>query len=835
MLALLAVAGDRALSRDKLAAYLWPESDEEHARNSLSQALSSLRRELGVDDVVLGSADLRLNAESIASDVQDFVRLVNQGKHADAVAIYAGPFLDGVFFKGALELERWIEQERHRLERMYADAVEHLAAAATVQGDTASAVRWWRLRAELTPLDATPALGLMRALAAAGDSASALQHFRVYETLLRSELETDPAPEVVSLANELRSIGRQTPRPEPVQRRGEAFEQSNAAPEELPRNERPTRRRWRRGVGVVFTAGAAVSAITLFAKPFSLVRERQVVIGAIVPVASSAESLFFDASISPDGQHVAYAAGPPGRMRIVVRSLAGTRTLVLAEDLVGNQRWPRWSADGTKIVFQVLNPETRHAEIYEVPPFGGTPELLVQNGAWPSMSRDGKLAYVAGGIWVRPPNGGAATLIDSTPNAGWPSWSPDGRRIVFASDDQHFLGSSYGGIAKNPVWVIDADGQHRRKLYSADALHAAPVWSADGNSILFVSDRDGIHDVYRQGIDADSLVGPLERVTVGARVYTFTLSADGARMAYNSLRLNEGSNIWVAPIGESITSFASARAVTRGIQQIESFSISHDGRWLAFDSNRDADGYVHIYKVALNGTTIRGEPIRVTHKDADDYDPRWAPDDSEIAFHRKTRDNRDVYVIGADGRRETRVTTDTTRYEYHPDWSPDGQSLTYTSPRDGGSDYQVFTVSRDATGGWSEPKLVSQPKQGGAVARWSPAGNDLALWPGALTLLSLQDGTTRQPLTAKELGERITALYWGKDANELYMQTRDSNRVTSFWKYDFRRRTPTRILTLTDSILKTRQQYFDVHGRNLFFTISPAGSEVFVASLAWRR
>src|SRR5262245_31321580 len=46
LLALLAVAGSRGVSRDKIVAYLWPESDDERARNSLSQALTSLKREL---------------------------------------------------------------------------------------------------------------------------------------------------------------------------------------------------------------------------------------------------------------------------------------------------------------------------------------------------------------------------------------------------------------------------------------------------------------------------------------------------------------------------------------------------------------------------------------------------------------------------------------------------------------------------------------------------------------------------------------------------------------------------------------------------------------------
>src|SRR2546428_817640 len=59
LLALLATTGRSGISRDKLVAYLWPDSDAELARNSLSQALSSLRREFGREDLVLGSVELR--------------------------------------------------------------------------------------------------------------------------------------------------------------------------------------------------------------------------------------------------------------------------------------------------------------------------------------------------------------------------------------------------------------------------------------------------------------------------------------------------------------------------------------------------------------------------------------------------------------------------------------------------------------------------------------------------------------------------------------------------------------------------------------------------------
>src|SRR4051812_36947257 len=72
LLALLAVNGGRGLSRETIVALLWPESEPERGRNSLSQVISLLRRELGAEDLVLGTAELRLNSDVLACDVMEF-------------------------------------------------------------------------------------------------------------------------------------------------------------------------------------------------------------------------------------------------------------------------------------------------------------------------------------------------------------------------------------------------------------------------------------------------------------------------------------------------------------------------------------------------------------------------------------------------------------------------------------------------------------------------------------------------------------------------------------------------------------------------------------------
>src|SRR3712207_6675803 len=72
LLALVGASPKGGVSRDTLLAYLWPESDEERARNALSQLLFTLRRQLGEPALFAGTSELRLNAEVLTSDVAEF-------------------------------------------------------------------------------------------------------------------------------------------------------------------------------------------------------------------------------------------------------------------------------------------------------------------------------------------------------------------------------------------------------------------------------------------------------------------------------------------------------------------------------------------------------------------------------------------------------------------------------------------------------------------------------------------------------------------------------------------------------------------------------------------
>jgi DNA-binding SARP family transcriptional activator len=206
LLALLAHAGSRGMSRDSAAALLWPESDEERARASLKQLVHSLRAGLAMADVVLTSGDLRLNPDCVASDVGAFRDAIRQGDRESAARVYAGPFLDGFYLRRSDGFERWITEQRAALAQEFIIAVRFLAEDADHRSEHAEAVTWWRRLVDADPLSAPTTLGLMRALDAAGDRTAALRQANLFQRLIRDELDTESDPSVVALEAQLRAL-----------------------------------------------------------------------------------------------------------------------------------------------------------------------------------------------------------------------------------------------------------------------------------------------------------------------------------------------------------------------------------------------------------------------------------------------------------------------------------------------------------------------------------------------------------------------------------------------------------------------------------------------------
>lgn len=228
LLALLALAGGKSLSREKLMGYLWPDRDAEHARQLLNQAVYNLRKALADEAILSDGEDLRLNPNVVRADVADFEAALAGGNYAEAVRLYSGPFLDAFSLGDTPEFEWWADRERRRLATEHALALEALAEAATRDGNLLRAVEWWTARAALDPYDSRVAVRLMEALDASGNRAGALRHARVHERLLKAEFDAPPSPEASAVAERLRSAV--------ADRESSSVHASEHAPEERDRD-----------------------------------------------------------------------------------------------------------------------------------------------------------------------------------------------------------------------------------------------------------------------------------------------------------------------------------------------------------------------------------------------------------------------------------------------------------------------------------------------------------------------------------------------------------------------------------------------------------------------
>jgi DNA-binding SARP family transcriptional activator len=213
LLAILALEHPRAVGRDRLIAWLWPEHETERARHLLRDSLYLLRSALGEEALASAGDELRLSPQHLRCDVWDFEEAIAQDQPEAAVRTYAGALLEGFHHGGSTELEHWIDTQRERLARAHVQALEELAESAGVAGDHKAALSWWRRLAAEDPYNARVTLRLMQALEAAGDRAGALQQARIHAVLLEQEFGAEPDPEIEGLAERLRTAPAVRPGP----------------------------------------------------------------------------------------------------------------------------------------------------------------------------------------------------------------------------------------------------------------------------------------------------------------------------------------------------------------------------------------------------------------------------------------------------------------------------------------------------------------------------------------------------------------------------------------------------------------------------------------------
>ena len=375
-------------------------------------------------------------------------------------------------------------------------------------------------------------------------------------------------------------------------------------------------------------------------------------------------------SVSPDGEYFAYSSDARGTFDIYVQRVGGRAPVLVAGDSTVDENYPAYSPDGTRIAYNV-----RGGGIFVVGATGESARRLTSFGANPAWSPDGqrivfgseeaRSAYsvvAAGTLWTVDAAGGEPRRLDSGATDGLyqAAWSPSGERIAFWS--------SKGG--RRDLETMRSDGTDRVRVTDDAAVDWAPVWSADGRSLYFASDRGGMMGIWRVPMDEarGRATGAPEPIASGADVAMDLphLSRDGGALIFRSKL--ESVNPAAIDFDPATAELRSVRLLQHRTGMLSPYDASADGKWLALASV--ADRQQDLFLMHPDGTGL----TRLTDDAARDWGPRFTPDGSAVTFYSNQLGKYDAWSIRLDGSGRTRLTDIAPGVSYAA-FAPDGKSL----------------------------------------------------------------------------------------------------------------------------------------------------------------
>ena len=208
LLAYLALSEGQWHGRDRLARLLWSDRQEALSRNSLRQALASIRNlgaSIGIDLIETDGDRVQLPDGVAETDAVAFRKLSADDPIA-ATGLYAGDLLDS-FTAPDAAFQDWLAGERATLCEIACETFERAIVHAEIDGDRRKALELAKRLVALDPYRESGHRRLMELHAAGGERVEAIRQFRACERLLRDELDIAPAKETAELLEKIRIGG----------------------------------------------------------------------------------------------------------------------------------------------------------------------------------------------------------------------------------------------------------------------------------------------------------------------------------------------------------------------------------------------------------------------------------------------------------------------------------------------------------------------------------------------------------------------------------------------------------------------------------------------------
>jgi DNA-binding SARP family transcriptional activator len=207
LLACLALAPSGTfIRRDRVVGLLWPDLDQTHARAALRKTVHCARGVLGEDAIVgRGDEELALASSLLWVDAVDLLASIERGRLARAVELYRGDLMPGFFLSDCNEFDSWLEEQRTSLRDAAVAACWSLAQHLETGNHGTDASKYAKKVTRLDKANERLLRRAMQMLDRLGDRAGALTIYDEFRRRLMKDLEAEPSPETVKLADALRS------------------------------------------------------------------------------------------------------------------------------------------------------------------------------------------------------------------------------------------------------------------------------------------------------------------------------------------------------------------------------------------------------------------------------------------------------------------------------------------------------------------------------------------------------------------------------------------------------------------------------------------------------